>query len=153
WALRHLGQARDVDRDGRFTILLSPLLGKLQAGKVAIDGFVRGSDFQLEAAPPFGNRCDMLYLNSRVRPGAYLRTLLAHEYTHAVLFCEHVLERHLPGANPADEEGWLNEGLAHVVESLHGRSWQNLDYRVAAYQACPERYPLVVADYFHAGLW
>ncbi len=153
WANRHLGHARDVDRDGRFTILLSPWLGKLQAGKVALDGFVRGSDFHLELGSPFSNHCDMLYLNSRLRTGPYLRTLLAHEYTHAVVLCEHGFGRYLAAAAARDEEGWLNEGLAHLVESLHGYSGENLDHRVRAYRACPERYPLVVADYYHAGLW
>jgi hypothetical protein len=34
-----------VDRDGRFTILLTPRLTKLSTGKAALHGFVRGSDF------------------------------------------------------------------------------------------------------------
>jgi hypothetical protein len=42
---RLLGRVLDVDRDGRFTLLFTPWLGKLQNGKVAVDGFVRGSDF------------------------------------------------------------------------------------------------------------
>jgi hypothetical protein len=153
WASQHLGQARDVDRDGRFTILLSPWLSKLQSGKVALDGFVRGSDFHLDLHSPFSNHCDMLYLNSRLSPGPYLRTLLVHEYTHAVVFCEHVFGRYLATAAPRDEEDWLNEGLAHVVESLHRLSWENLDYRISAYLTCPQRYPLVVPDYYQAGLW
>lgn len=153
WASTHLGRACDVDRDGRFSVLLTPWLGKMQNGRTTLDGFVRGSDFYLDLASPFSNRCDMMYLNSRVRPGPYLRTLMAHEYTHAVVFCEHVFENYLPGTRRQDEEGWLNEGLAHVVESLHGSSWGNLDYRVSAYLNAPENYPLVVPNYYHAGLW
>lgn len=153
WACTHLGRVRDVDRDGRFSVLLTPWLGKMQNGRTSLDGFVRGSDFYLDLASPFSNRCDMMYLNSRLRPGPYLRTLLAHEYTHAVVFCEHVFESYLPGAKRQDEEGWLNEGLAHVVESLHRCSWGNLDHRVSAFLNAPERYPLVVPDYYRAGLW
>src|SRR5262249_52197297 len=52
-----------------------------------------------------------------------------------------------------DEESWLNEGLAHLAEDLHGYGWSNLDYRVSAFLNAPERYPLVVADYYRAGLW
>jgi hypothetical protein len=153
WASEQLGSAHDVDRDGRFTILLTPGLGKLQGGAVAVDGFVRGSDFTPEAVAPFGNRCDMMYLNSRLKPGPHLRTVLAHEYTHAVLYCEHTLETYLPVPTRQDEQSWLNEGLAHLVEEQLGYGWSNLDYRVSAYLSWPERYPLVVPDYFHTGLW
>ncbi len=153
WATRRLGRVVDVDRDGRFTILLSRWLGKLQKGAVHIDGFVRGSDFFLDLEAPFSNRCDMLYLNAALKPGPHLRTILAHEYTHAVTFCEHALGRYAAGPRFQDEESWLSEGLAHLVESLHGFSGSNLDDRIAAFLSCPERYPLVVPDYFGAGQW
>src|SRR5262249_26782000 len=38
-------------------------------------------------------------------------------------------------------------------EDLHGHGWSNLDYRVSAYLSAPERYQLVVPDYYAAGLW
>jgi len=152
-ACRTLGRAADVDRDGRFTILLTPWLGKLADGKVSLGGFVRGSDFFRDLAPPFGNRCDMMYLNTDLQPGPTLRTILAHEYTHAVIFSEHVFGSYQPQAPRQDEEGWLNEGIAHMVEDQHGFSWSNLDYRVSAFLNAPERYQLVVPDYFRAGLF
>jgi hypothetical protein len=152
-ACRSLGRAADVDRDGRFTILLTPWLGKLSDGKVSLGGFVRGSDFFRDLAPPFGNRCDMMYLNTDLRPGPTLRTILAHEYTHAIIFSEHMFGSYQPQAPRQDEEGWLNEGLAHVVEDLHGYSWSNLDYRISAFLSAPARYQLVVSDYFGAGLF
>jgi hypothetical protein len=152
-ACRTLGQATDVDRDGRFTILMTPWLGKLANGKASLGGFVRGSDFFRDLAPPYGNRCDMMYLNTDLPPGPTLRTILAHEYTHAVIFSEHMFGSYQPQAARQDEEGWLNEGLAHVVEDLHGYSWSNLDYRVSAFLSAPERYQLIVADYFQAGLF
>src|SRR5262249_54805889 len=129
-ARQHLGRVLDVDRDGRFTLLFTPWLGKLQRGKVALSGFVRGCDFQRELAAPFSNRCDMMYLNTDLKPGSHLRTILAHEYTHAVVFSEHVFGEYLPGAARQDEESWLNEALAHLAEDLHGHEWSNLDYRV-----------------------
>ena len=95
----------------------------------------------------------MLYLNTDLRPGPYLRTLVAHEYTHAVVFSEHVFGDYLPGARRSEEESWLNEGLAHLAEERHGFGWGNLDYRVSAFLAAPNRYPLVVPDYYGAGLW
>ena len=35
------GQARDVDGDGRFTVLMSSWLTRLAGGRHAVDGFVR----------------------------------------------------------------------------------------------------------------
>ncbi len=132
---------------------MTPWLGKLADGKISLGGFVRGSGFFRDLAPPFGNRCDMMYLNTDLQPGPALRTILAHEYTHAVIFSEHVFGSYQPQEPRQDEEGWLNEGLAHMVEDLHGYSWSNLDYRISAFLSAPERYQLVVPDYFRAGLF
>jgi hypothetical protein len=147
------GHCRDVDRDGRFTVLFSSQLTRLTGGKGTLSGFVFGSDFFRDQRLPFGNRCDMLYLNTDLRPGPYLRALIAHEYTHAVVFSEHVFGDYLPDIRQSDDESWLNEGLAHLAEERHGFGWDNLDYRVSAFLAAPQRYPLVVPDYYGAGLW
>ncbi len=152
-ACARLGHALDVDRDGRFTILFTGVLDRLQDGKVTLDGFVRGSDFYRDVAAPFGNRCDVMYLNTRLKPGPHLRTLLAHEYVHAVVFSEHVFGEYLPVASRQDEESWLNEALAHLNEEAHGYSWSNLDYRIGAFLSCPQRYRLVVRDYYADGVW
>jgi hypothetical protein len=152
-ARERLGRALDVDRDGRFTILFTGWLDRLQRGKVALGGFVRGSDFYRDVAAPFGNRCDVMYLNTNLKPGPHLRTLLAHEYVHAVVFSEHVFGEYLPVPSRQDEESWLNEALAHFNEEAHGYSWSNLDYRVSAFLNCPQRYRLVVPDYYADGLW
>jgi hypothetical protein len=102
---------------------------------------------------PFSNHCDMMYLSSALKAGPYLRTVLAHEYTHAVT--NSVRASRVPATGPggADEEDWLDEGLAHLGEDLHGFSRANLDYRVSAFLANPERYRLVVQDYYAAVLF
>jgi hypothetical protein len=146
------GHCLDVDRDGRFAVLFSAGLSRLAAGQTAVSGFVRGTDFYRDAGPPYGNRCDMLYLSTDLRPGPFLRTLIAHEYTHAVVLSEHAFGDYLPGVRH-EEESWLNEGLAHLAEARHGFGWGNLDYRVSRFLAAPRRYPLVVPDYYGAGLW
>ena len=151
-ARRRLGRCLDVDRDGRFTLFFSGRLDRL-AGNAALSGFVRSADFYRDLAAPFGNRADMMYLNTDLQPGPYLRTILAHEYTHAVVCSEHVFGDYLPGLVRQDEESWLGEALAHAAEDLHGFSRANLDYRVSAYLSDPSRYPLVEADYYAAGLW
>ena len=146
-ARRTIGTADDVDGDGRFAVLMSGWLGHLSDGKLAVDGYVRGADFEPGQAPPLGNRGDVMYLNSALKSGPHLRTVMAHEYTHAVTYCRKAL-----GPSKADEEGWLDEALAHLVEDLHGFSRSNLDYRVAAFLADPERYRLLVHDFGAAGL-
>jgi hypothetical protein len=118
-----------------------------------VSGFVRGSDFFRDLPAQFSNHCDMMYLNADLRPGAHLRTVLAHEYTHAAIFSEHVFGASLTDAGGQDEEGWLNEGIAHVVEREHAFGWTNLDYRVSAFLSAPHRYGVVIPDYYRAGLW
>ena len=144
------GPAVDVDLDGRFTVLFSSELGRLAGGKASVDGFVRGADLDLTLDRPFGNRCDMMYLNADLKAGPHLRTVVAHEYTHAVIFSRKALAGARVGP---EEEGWLDEGLAHLVEDALGFSRSNIDYRVSAFLSRPERYRLVVEDYYAAGLF
>ena len=120
-----------------------------------MDGFARGADLDLDpSGRPFGNRCDMVYLNAGLKAGPHLRTVLAHEYTHAVTFSRKALRRRPPGVrSPSEEEGWLDEAIAHLVEDAFGFSRSNIDYRVSAYLTQPERYRLVVDDYFSADLF
>ncbi|TWU14811.1 Neutral metalloprotease precursor [Symmachiella macrocystis] len=151
-SLQNCGDYCDVDGDGKFAILLSHWLGKLQGGGTSVGGFVRGSDFRKTIDPPFGNQADVLYLNSNIAAGPRLKTLLAHEYTHAVLFSA---RRRLADsiALDTDEEDWLNEAIAHVAENMHSSDWSNLDHRIEAFLQNPAECPLVVADYYRAGRW
>ena len=146
-ANRLFGPAHDVDSDGRFTIVMTGLLGHFAAGRKPLDGYVRGADFDTNLSPPLGNGTDLLYLNAALSAGPHLRTILAHEYTHAVVHSRKVLDS--PTKNSTqDEEDWLDEALAHLVEDLHGFSRTNLDHRVNAFLATPERYQILVNSYF-----
>lgn len=142
------GPISDIDRDGRFTILLSPWLSKLQGGKTSINGFVRPSDFRETVAEPFSNHCDMLYLNSSLKPGQELLDLLSHEVTHAAVSSLRAVSPNVAFAL-MDEEDWLNEGIAHIMEP----GFTNRDYRISEFYRQPEAYPLVVPDYYRARLW
>ena len=147
-----LGQCQDVDGNGKFTILLTPWLERLQGGRTQLQGFARSSDFLERSPRPFSNRCDMIYLNATLTTGPHVRSLLAHEMAHAICFSERKSDR--PGAQPfAPEEDWLNEAIAHLAENTCSNDWSNLDHRIDAYLQDPARYPLVVADYYRAGLW
>jgi hypothetical protein len=153
-AANTIGQARDIDGDGRFTVLLSGWLGRLGGGRHAVDGFVRGADFDASLPGPFSNHCDMMFLNSALKSGSHLRTVMAHEYTHAVTFtAKAAAAGRAASAMTPEEEGWLDEALAHLVEDRHGFSRSNLDYRVSAFLSQPERYRLVVDDYYAADLF
>jgi hypothetical protein len=162
-AATHFGRARDVDGDGRFTVLMSHWLTRLAGGRHAVDGYVRGADFDGALAAPFGNRCDMMYLSTALEAGPHLRTVLAHEYTHAVILSAKACSGAHAGSFDGDcglaarsqleEEGWLDEALAHLVEDLHGFARSNLDYRISAFLSQPTRYRLVVPDYYAADLF
>jgi hypothetical protein len=147
------GAASDVDGDGRFTIFISSCLNRLGGGRYSVDGFVRVTDLDLAFRPPFGNRCDMMYLSADLTRGPYLRTVLAHEYMHAVIFSRKLLQGPTRGRPGIEEEGWLDEAMAHLAEDLHGFSRSNIDYRVSAFLAAPEQYQLVVDDYYAADLF
>jgi hypothetical protein len=147
-AARSLGQALDVDRDGRFTVLVSSGLTRQGGGRHPVDGYVRSADFSLNLPAPFSNHCDMMYLSASLPSGPRLRTILAHEYTHAV-----TLSNRAASGTSVEEEGWLDEGLAHLVEDLHGFSRSNIDHRVNAFLNDPSRYRLIVEDYYASGLF
>lgn len=152
-AAKTIGQAHDADGDGRFTILMSSWLSHLAGGKHTVDGFVRGADLDPAFSAPFSNHCDMMYLNAALGPGPYLRTIVAHEYTHAVTYSAKTFTGPSGERQGSDEDGWLDEALAHLCEDLHGFSRSNLDYRVSAFLSNPERYRLVVDDYYSADLF
>ena len=147
------GPAPDVDGDGRFTVLLSSWLDHLGGGRYAVDGFVRVADLDLAFRSPLGNQCDMMYLSTALESGPYLRTVLAHEYMHAVLFGQKGRRDGQAAGPPQEEEGWLDEAIAHLAEDCCGFSTSNIDYRVSAFLARPERYQLVVDDYYAADLF
>ena len=152
-AAGRFGVARDVDGDGRFTILLSSWLEHLGSGRHAVDGFVRVADLDPAFQSPFGNRCDMMYLSSALEAGPHVRTVLAHEYMHAVIFSRKSMNNPAAAGTAQEEEGWLDEAMAHLAEDLNGFSTSNIDYRVSAFLSHPERYQLVVDDYYAANLF
>ena len=118
-----------------------------------MDGFVRVSDLDLAFSAPFGNRCDMMYLSTSLKPGPHLRTVLTHEYMHAVVFSGKSRQTDRGGPVVIEEEGWLDEALAHLAEDQQAFSRSNIDYRISAFLSQPERYQLVVEDYYAANLF
>ncbi len=136
-----IGRATDTDSDHRMTVVLSQALGRIGDGLVVLDGFVRPSDFEKGGTFPRSHSTDMIYLNSRVSAGPFLKSLLAHEYTHAVVASNRILNE-----SRNTEESWLDEGLAHLAERWVDGSWENLDYRISAFLHASHDYRLVVDD-------
>ena len=97
----------------------------------------------------------MMYLNADLVPGPHLRTVLAHEYTHAVIFSEHVFGAKACRRRPPRmrKAGSTRHSPTCVEKAHRGFGWSNLDYRVSAFLNAPERYGLVIPDYYAAGLW
>ncbi len=147
------GPAPDVDGDGRFTVLVSSWLEHLGGGRYAVDGFIRVADLDRSIRPPLGNQRDVMYVSASLEAGPYLRTVLAHEYMHAVLFGQKGRGGNEAAGAVQEEEGWLDEAIAHLAEDSCGFSTANIDYRVRAFLARPERYQLVVGDYYAADLF
>lgn len=130
----------DVDHDGRFTVLIVPP----GQGADAPRAFVRPADFDPSARCPFGNQADVMYFAGIPRDRELTRTLIAHEYAHAVC-C---------GIRPGrTEEDWLNEAIAHRVETQTAGCPKNTAHRVLRFLDQPHAYPLVVENYHEAGLW
>jgi hypothetical protein len=143
-----IGNAADVDGDGRITILVSQVLGRMADGSAVLDGFVRASDFDSKGKFPRSHACDMIYVNSRIQPGPFLKSLLAHEFTHAVIASGKIVSSN--GGTAETEDSWLDEGLAHLSERWVDDNWENLDYRIAEFHAETQLHRLVVND--HLGL-
>lgn len=132
-------RTRDIDGDGRFCILLVP--------KPPPDmpvAFVRPDDFCDAANQELSNGSDMMYLSAELPREAFLESVLAHEYAHAICCSAR------PGVL---EDDWLHEAIAHSAEQFVAESRENIDHRISQFFNQPHRHPLVVADYFAAGLY
>ena len=140
---REIGLPADIDGDGRLAILLTPRLAYLQDGRTTVGGFVRAADFRPQLQRPHSNQADMIYLNTSLPVGQRLTDVLSHEYRHVLAFS------HRDALGRDAEEDWLNEAMAHLAEP----GSTNISHRVRAYLADSSRFPLVVPDYYHAGLW
>ena len=132
-------RAVDVDGDGRFCVLLVP-----KPGRNLPTAFVRPTDFSTSANSDLSNAADMLYLSSQRMEPQQLRTLMTHEYAHAI--CCSLRPEIM-------EEDWLHEAIAHLTEHLCKASPCNINHRISRFFENTHRYPLVVPDYFSANLY
>lgn len=127
-AVGAFGSESDVDRDGRITVLFTPVVNGLVKsadcrGNGYVTGFFYGTDLLTQNTG--SNKSEVFYSFIPDSAGVYscphtadlvMRTLpgtFIHELQHMISFNQHVLAR---GGDV--EASWLNEGLSHVAEEL-----------------------------------
>ncbi|MEZ6044639.1 MAG: hypothetical protein R3C11_03460 [Planctomycetaceae bacterium] len=147
-----LGEVSDLDRDGKFSIVLTNQLNQLATEKTPLTGLTWSGDYRRELGPPFGNQADLLYLNPVEASEELLTEVLIHEYVHALSFDLHLKSSNKPGYQQFEED-WLNEALAHVVETRLSGTHFNIQDRLKIYESHQGQYPLVVPDYYRSRLW
>lgn len=148
----------DTDANGAVTVLVSPLIN--QQGR-AIGYFNPGDLYPYNnnpASPVYNilsNEMDAIYLADPTwspdifaySPASIIATF-CHEMTHLITYSHKVYFRQVAGfANVKREELFLDEGLAHLSESLcgYGVSGGNLAF-FSLYLSNPGRYSLQYKD-------
>ncbi|HUP18546.1 MAG TPA: hypothetical protein VM778_01185 [Gemmatimonadota bacterium] len=133
------GPESDIDGNGRVIILLSTRVNALTTQEIVdqgarIVGFFFGIDLQHHPTQnPFSNNTEVFYAvvpdPNRVHGAArvsieeyvaLLSSVVAHEFEHMISFNHHVL---IAGGSP--EALWLDEGLAHMAETVNDMHFQN----------------------------
>ena len=135
-----LSAIRDVDDDGKLTLLISDLCEDARQDPVSpITGCVRGRDFTANRGP-FGG--DIVYLDSQISREEGLAALLAHEYAHAAAFS--LTSDTVPPVENAAISPWVNEAIAHCIELEVDDRSSNLLSRLKAFALDSGQYPVVV---------
>ncbi len=140
-----VGPHYDLDNSGNFSIVMSD---KINEGRFAI-GFFNPGDF-FDSSQTGSNEEDIIYLgfpdryDHNFKPRSLAATI-GHEYTHLVYFSHKTYIPLLEGKTSTIklEETFLNEGLAHLTESLfgYGESGGNFLF-VKSYFIWPEKFSL-----------
>lgn len=147
-----LGDASDVDGDGKVHVLMTSQINKLGAlGGGIITGYFYAADlYARSSSNPVSNHREIIYTMVPDPSGHYgvtishefamdnlLPAVMPHELQHAISYNQHVL---VNGGPP--EDSWLNEGMSHLIEDLMGYNVENPS-RYAMYLASPSTYGLV----------
>ncbi len=125
-----IGEASDINQDGKIAILLTPQVNKLGAmgGGIITGYFWAGDLYNVSSSNPASNQMEIIYAMVPDPNGNFgmavskdfvmsnlLPPLLAHELQHAISYNQHVF---INGGPP--EQNWLNEGISHLMEDIMG---------------------------------
>lgn len=150
--LQILGQAGhtfpvDRDRDGRFTIVFTNFANFPNAGLAAdandLAGFFAIADFLAPTGAqgginPDGNQADIMWVkvpNPQNPQPQLVAGTVAHEYVHMTSYALRVYGPAFNGTTALGQEDvWLDEGMAHLMEDLTGWGSSTVDVLLVALQ-------------------
>ena len=124
------GAESDVDRDGRVSVLMTPVVNRLTPTEDCDVEFITGFFFALDVDPAFrddqrSNQVEVLYSlvadptgsitceHSAERIRRLVPVTFSHELQHMINYNQHVLRR-----QGDSETLWLNEAMSHLAEEL-----------------------------------
>jgi len=96
-----------IDKDARITILIHPMIK--DAG-----GYFRSNDEYLKLQVPGSNEREMIYLGSASLGNLNVKSFLAHEFSHLIIFNQKNKTYNI------EEETWLNEARTEYASTLLG---------------------------------
>lgn len=139
-----VGPVTDLDGDQRLSVVLTDLDRRKDSTETPILGCVRRSDFTPDSQNSLAG--DIVYLDRHLPPREELSALLAHELTHAAIFC---ICHEAPNNSPLKNHSvpsWLNEAAAHWVERLFCATPTGFGAREVAFRRSPGQCPIIISD-------
>ena len=141
---RWIGRISDLDGDQHLSVVLTDLDRRPSTDETPILGCVRRGDFEADQQNPLAG--DIVYLDRHLPLQEQLLALLAHELTHAAIFCirheapdDSLLRNHsIPS--------WLNEAAAHWVERQFCSNPAGYAAREAAFRRSPALCPIILNE-------
>ncbi len=146
-----IGDASDLNSDGRIAILMTPQINRLgsMGGGIITGYFWAGDLYEQSSSNPVSNEREIIYTMVPDPSAAYgvavtkdftlnnlLPAVLPHELQHAISYNQHVFVKGMP-----PEQNWLNEGISHLMEDIMGYGQEN-----------PSRYALYLANTTYGGV-
>ncbi len=142
-----IGRITDLDGDRQLSVVLTDLDRRKSSNETPVLGCVRRHDFtEYDQNSLTG---DILYLDQHLPPQEQLRALLAHELTHAAVFC---IRHEAADDSPLKEHAvpsWLNEAAAHWVERQFCSNPAGFAARESAFRQNPAQCPIILKDDDH----
>jgi len=111
-----------VNGDPKITILFHRM-------KEEIGGYFRIDDNFERAIAPLSNERKMIYLNVSFLDEEIIKSNLAHEFTHLIIFNQKTKE--------IEEERWIQEMVADIAPTLLGYA-ENLEKRIETFKKYPQ---------------
>lgn len=147
WVEQWIGRITDLDGDRYLSVVLTDLDRREFSDETPVLGCVRRQDFIEGDQNSLSG--DILYLDQHLPPHEQLRALLAHELTHAAVFC---IRHEAANDSPLKDHAvpsWLNEAAAHWVERQFCSAPAGFAEREFAFRQNPAQCPIILRDDDH----